>query len=66
VKKIAQKSEIEWLEGMMGAGNTNRMCCGGGMCSPCGVCFWQCLFLLFPANAAYVAQHKGKMAFVAR
>jgi len=43
-KKIVQKSEIEWLEGMMRAGNTNRMCCGGGtinMCSPCGVCFQQ-------------------------
>ena len=59
-EKIVQKSEIEWLEGMMGAGNTNRMCCGGGtvnMCSPCGVYFQQCLFLLFPANAA---QYKGR------
>jgi len=64
VKKIGQKSEIECLEGMMGAGNTNRMCCGWGpinMCSPCGVCFRQCLFLLFPANAAYAAQYKGRV-----
>ena len=63
---MVQKSEIEWLEGMKGVGKTNTKCCGGGtinMCSPCGVCFcyfWQCLFLLFPANAAYAAQYKGR------
>jgi len=51
-EKIVQKSEIEWLEGMMGVGNTNTICCGGGtinMCSPCG-------FTL--ANATHVAQYK--------
>jgi len=37
VKKIVQKSEIECLEGMMGAENTNRMCCGGGQLA-CVVC----------------------------
>jgi hypothetical protein len=30
VKKKVQKCEIEWLEGMMGVGNTNTKCCGGG------------------------------------
>jgi len=44
-KKVVQKSEIEWLEGMMGAGNTNRICCGGetiNMCSRvCFCCFRQ-------------------------
>ena len=38
-----------WLEGMMGAGNTNAMCCGRGKLT-CG------RHVPFSANAAHAAQ----------
>jgi len=57
---MVQKSEIECLEGMIGAGNTNRMCCGGGtinMCSPCVVCccFWQTPLMRLSIKTGWLA-----------